>query len=194
MTILMQKAAKRRFWKPTAILVLILCALCASVWAEGTACPLVGRWAYPHEPKTAVLEVRKDGTAAWLGKNWTWKDEDGRLTLTDAGGESLSLRYAVEDGQPVVYLTTVYRPAEGTETAGLTGQWTDPDAPRCGFVFTDTGLFLEDSTFTGTYTVDEEAGTFRLHYGSLFDDTVCYYALGDGTLTVEYPWPLVPAA
>ena len=53
---------------------------------------------------------------------------------------------------------------------------------------------MEDGYFPGTYTVDEESGSFRLHYaGGQLDDTVCYFTLDGDALTVEYPWRMVPA-
>ena len=60
-------------------------------------------------------------------------------------------------------------------------------------MFTPAGYFLEDSSFSGTYTADPELGQFLLHYDGNLADTLCYYTIGeDGLMTVEYPWPAVP--
>ena len=175
------------------LLVLLLLAGCAKPAALSPAeQALVGEWAYDHDSKTAVLVLKQDGSAKYDGAKYDRFAYDGeRLTLTASDGTAQTIR-CTHDGEGLLfYRSTVYERESGSD--GLPGVWHD-SADNWTFEFTNTGGFMEDGYFPGTYTVDEDAGSFRLHYaGGQLDDTVCYYTLDGDTLTVEYPWRMVPA-
>jgi hypothetical protein len=176
-----------------ALIVLLLLAGCARSAALSPAeQALVGKWAYDHDPKTAVLVLKQDGSAKYDGTKYDRFAYNGELLeLTGSDGSSLQIRCIQDEDGLLVYRSTVYeRDGSGD---GLPGVWHD-SADNWTFEFTNTGAFMEDGYFPGTYTVDEAAGSFRLHYaGGQLDDTVCYFTLDVDTLTVEYPWRMVPA-
>ena len=173
----------------TALLLFGRCAL------SENASSALGEWAFAHEPEKAVLLVAEDGTALYEGQSCTWKDEGGILRLTGEEGESFPLRYLIESDRAYLYPVTVYEKTGEQDQSGLIGIWTETEGRGGSFVFTPAGNFLEDNTFSGTFTKDEEKGTFTLHYGGVFEDTLCYYSIGaDGLLRVEYPWPVVPVS
>ena len=58
------------------------------------------------------------------------------------------------------------------------------------FVFTTAGKFLEDGIFPGDYIVEDD--TFTLQYQANFEDTRCWFVQDGDTMTVEYPWPVIP--
>ena len=175
-----------------ALIALLLLAGCARSAALSPAeQALVGKWAYDHDPKTAVLVLKQDGSAKYDGTKYDRFSFDGAfLTLTASDGTAQTIRCVQDVKGLLVYRSTVYERESGND--GLPGVWRD-DADNWTFEFTNTGAFMEDGYFPGTYTVDEAAGSFRLHYaGGQLDDTVCYYTLDGNTLTVEYPWRMVP--
>ena len=156
---------------------------------------MAGEWAFSHEPSVAVLTVAEDGTAAYRDRAWSWEDTGSALKLTDAEGNVLSLRYMRDGDQAFIYPVTVYEKTRETDRPGLIGIWQETEGRGASFVFTPAGYFLEDSSFSGTFTADEEKGTFLLHYDGDLADTLCYYTIdGDGLMTVEYPWPVVPVS
>ena len=176
-----------------ALIALLLLAGCARSAALSPAeQALVGKWAYDHDPKTAVLVLKQDGSAKYDGTKYDRFAYNGeQLELTASDGSSQQIRCTQDEEGLLFYRTTVYERESGSD--GLTGLWHD-DADNWTFEFTNTGAFMEDGYFPGTYTVDEAAGSFRLHYaGGQLDDTVCYYSLDGDALTVEYPWRMVPA-
>jgi len=174
------------------LLAAVLCLACSLGALAEKDMPLLGSWAFGHEPETVVLQVSEDGTASYLGEVYTWeKEEDGRILLKDAEGGELPLRYMVGEDQTVLYRRTVYHRGKDVEgQGGLIGIWEGED-DGSSFVFTPAGYFLEDNTFSGNFMIDEAQGTFLLHYGDLFADTLCYFSVDENDLlTVEYPWPI----
>ena len=173
-----------------ALLLLAGCAKPAALSPAEQA--LVGKWAYDHDPKTAVLILKQDGSAKYAGTKYDRFTYDGELLeLTASDGTAQTIRCQQDEEGLLLYRATVYIREDSGD--GLTGVWHD-DADNWTFEFTKTGAFMEDGYFPGTYTVDEEAGSFRLHYaGGQLDDTVCYFSLDGDALTVEYPWRMVPA-
>ena len=96
-----------------------------------------------------------------------------------------------EEDQKIIYPQTVYHRGKEVEgQKGLIGIWEGLN-DGSSFVFTPAGYFLEDNSFSGNYMINEEEGTFLLHYGDVFADTLCYYSIDSSDiLTVEYPWPI----
>lgn len=159
--------------------------------AESGAFPLLGEWAYDYEPTVLVLRLEANGNAWYLGKDYTWADQGSFLKLADPEGNTLMLRYAVSETQKVIYPRTFYRRGTHVEgEGGLIGVW-EGVSDGSSFVFTPAGYFLEDSAFSGNFMADPEAGTFLLHYGEVFADTLCYYGVENEILSVEYPWVIV---
>lgn len=162
----------------------------SAVFAEEQM-PLIGEWAFEYEPETPVLRIEADGSAWYKGKDYHWEDQGSFLVLTDADGNTMNLRYAVTEDQKLIYPQTTYKRGKEVEgQGGLIGIWEGTD-DGSNFVFTPAGYFLEDSAFSGNFINDTAEGTFLLHYGDVFADTLCYYSITDEILTVEYPWKLV---
>lgn len=149
---------------------------------------LVGSWGYDHDPETVVLQLRSNGRAVYEEKEYAFACTQERIDLSGGDGAELQLRYEADETGILLYRPVVYF-CEGTSD-GLAGSWRDA-GNRLSFVFTPDGQFSEDDTFSGTFTVDEAAGTFTLHYAGPFDDTTCYFTLGADRLLVEYPWHMV---
>lgn len=177
---------------PALLLALLLLAALLCACGGGTLGPdgqkLVGRWAFNHDPGTCVIELRSDGSARYEGNDYRFAADGDFLVLTDSGGKELRLRCLPNEEGLLLYLSTEYvchGPAEG-----LVGLWVC--APKnWSFTFTETGAFLEDQTFPGTYTVNEQDSSFTLHYLEDFADTVCYYQLDGDRMLVDYPWQLI---
>lgn len=171
---------------------LLLCVLSGSCAEGEEECPLLGEWAFDYEPETAVFRLEEDGTAWYKNQTWVWKDQTGFLLLTDSEGSELRLRYLAEEQKTVIYQQTSYHRGKAVEgQGGLIGIW-EGVSDGSTFVFTPAGYFLEDSAFSGQFLNNSEEGTFLLHYGEVFEDTLCYYSISDDEiLTVEYPWPIV---
>ena len=174
------------------LLILLLSATlllsCGNVPLTAEEENLVGKWAYSHDPKKAELTIRRDGKAVYGKKAYRFSIDSERITLTDAAGAELSLRYQLNEDGMLLYRQAVYIREE--EQDGITGLWSCP-AENWSYQFTPQGTFLEDGVFPGYYSVDEEASTFKLMYSSHFEDTVCYYQLDGNSLLVEYPWQMV---
>ena len=169
----------------------LLLLLPAPLLAENS-CPLVGSWAFSYEPETLVLRLDESGSAWYRDAEYTWSDQDNLLTLTNKDGESLLLRYMIAEDQTFIYPRTVYHRGKNVEgQGGLIGIWEGEEGDS-SYVFTPAGAFLEDSVLSGSFMADADQGTFLLHYGDAFADTLCYYTVKDDLLTVEYPWPVVP--
>lgn len=175
------------------ILAALLVFLFLSPGLGEKASSMIGAWAFSHEPDEVVLKVSEDGNAVYRDREYTWEDTGSALKLTDGEGNSLTLRYARDGENTFLYPATVYEKTGKTDQPGLAGIWKETEGRGASFVFTPAGYFLEDSSFSGTYTADPELGQFLLHYDGNLADTLCYYTIGeDGRMTVEYPWPAVP--
>lgn len=183
------KRSFRRMLTVTALLVCLI--LCLPAFGEST-CPLIGAWSYDPNGTTIDLLLNVDGTAVYHSMICTWKDEDSCLTLRALNGQEYIIRYEQTDDRITVYPLTTYTRKETEDANGLIGSWYVPETPRVSFVFTADGAFSEDTAFSGMYTVDEEAGSFRLDYGGIFEPIVCYYTIEDDLLTVAYPWKVYP--
>ena len=140
------------------VLVILLCfAAIATVCAEGFP---VGDWAFIHAPEESVLLLREDGTAVLSGQECTWQDDSGSGFLRFMiGGEETSLRYHVAEGKVLLYFPVEYVRAEDDPGEGLLGAWVGKESEKSTFIFREDGMFLEDGTFTGTFRVDQEAGS-----------------------------------
>lgn len=151
---------------------------------------LCGRWAYSHDPKTAVLTLTKNGRAKFEGGDYSFTCDGEYIRLSAGKSGTVSLRYRADDKGMTLYLPAEYESDEAAD--GLVGLWKCPEK-NWSFAFTEEGTFTEDGNFTGNYTVDGEAGSFTLVYAESFglDDALCFYSLDGGSLTVEYPWPMV---
>ncbi len=180
---------KRRTLIPlllSALLLLCACGNGASLPPE--AQKLVGSWGYDHDPETVVLQLRSNGRAVYEEKEYAFTCTKDRIELSGGEGTRLHLRYEADETGILLYRPVVYF-CEGTAD-GLVGSWKDGEN-RLSFVFTPDGQFSEDETFSGTFTVDEAAGSFTLRYAGPFDDTICYFSLETDRLLVEYPWHMV---
>ena len=174
------------------ILALVLClSMTAAACAEGFP---AGEWAFAEKPDVPVLRVNEDGTALYGGLDCTWEDDGRFLLLTNAEGQTLSLRYLVTEKRPFLYVTFGYTRKEGTEGEGIIGVWDQDGSEKSFFEFTANHRFLEDGVFDGTYEVDYENGSFTLIYPMYFDDTVCYFRQDGNRMILEYPWPLAETA
>ena len=181
----------RKIVFPALVLILILSMVAAASAESASFRP--GDWAFNHEPEKSVLLLREDGTAIWQGTECTWKDDGDFIHLTPESGEEISIRYQATEEKTLVWLPVEYRRAEEVPGEGLNGAWIGKESEGSTFIFRESDhMFLEDGTFTGTFTVDPEAGTLLLAYIQYFDDTLCYFRLeGNDVLKMEYPWPLV---
>ncbi len=171
------------------VLAILLCAaLTVSAAAEGFP---AGDWAFGSDPGTSVLRLNEDGTAVYQNTEYTFEDDGEVLSLKDAEGEVLRLRYRVTEKNKWLYVTMNYTRKEGTTGEDLQGVWNLDGSEKAFFEFSAKNTFLEDGVFTGTYKVDYENHSFTLIYPMLFDDTVCYFTIDGQHMTVEYPWSVV---
>lgn len=177
--------------------ILLLWTACGSLGEaalpqEADVGSLLGEWAFDYEPTVLVLRLSEDGSAWYKGQEYTWEEDgSGFLKLTDESGALLSLRYSLSDGKTVIYPQTSYHRGKEVEgQGGIIGIW-EGVSDGSTFVFTPSGKFLEDNAFAGYFLADPDAGTFLLHYGEIFEDTLCYYSIDQEILTIEYPWTIV---
>lgn len=151
---------------------------------------ILGSWAYTHDKETAVAIFRKDGTAQYEGKNYSFKCDSQFIKLKDKDGETIQLRYSLDDKGMYLYSNNTYTFSGEGEPNGLVGEWSCAEK-NWSYSFTENGTFEEDGYFPGSYTVDNENSTFKLVYDDKFEDTVCYFQLEDNKLHIEYPWRMV---
>ena len=156
------------------------------------SCPLLGDWAFNHEPTVSVLTVREDGTAVWNGAAYTWEDDGAFLTLRSGEEEAVTLRYLAEEGRVLLFLPASYTRTAKDRDDEIFGAWIQDGSYGSSFVFEKSMQFMEDGTFVGAFEVDAEAGTFTLRYQPrIFSDTTCYFVQDGDHMTVEYPWTIV---
>lgn len=151
---------------------------------------ICGSWAYKHDKKTAIAVFRKDGTAQYEGKDYSFECGSQFIKLKDKDGKSIQLRYALHDKGMYLYSNNIYTFSGEGEPDGLVGEWSCAEK-NWSYSFTKEGTFKEDGYFPGDYTVDDKNSTFKLVYTDKFEDTVCYFHLEKNKLHVEYPWPMV---
>ena len=179
--------------KKVAFLILVLILFCVSVAAADETAGLgPGDWAFNHAPEESVLLLQEDGTGAFYGLPCSWKDDGSFLYLTVEDGTEIALRYLAADGKTTIWLPAEYVRAEGDANEGIMGAWKGKNKSGNTFIFREEDMrFLEDGTFTGSFTVDPEAGTVRLVYIGGFEDAVLYFRQdGNDDLKIEYPWTL----
>lgn len=173
------------------------CIFLTAAYGTGEPCGLLGDWAFNYEPTVSALQVLEDGTAVWNGAAYTWEDDGETLTLTredaEADEEPVKLRYLADGEKVFIYLPASYIRIAKDRDDEIFGAWVQEGASRSSFIFEKSMQFMEDETFVGSFEVDAEAGTFTLHYiPNYFDDTTCYFTWDGDSMTVEYPWTIVP--
>lgn len=175
------------------VCLLLLFALCAVGTAVSESTQITaGDWAFTHAPEESVLLLREDGTAVFKGQEYSWTGDGEFIRLAAEGGEEISLRFVSTEEKTLLYIPTEYIRAEEYPGEGLYGAWIGKEHEGSTFIFREDNRFLEDGTFTGTFRIDEEAGSFLLVYIRYFDDTLCYFHMeGNDALTVDYPWTMV---
>lgn len=154
------------------------------------ALAICGSWAYIHDKETSIAEFRQDGTAQYEGKNYSFECDSQFIKLKDTDGETIQLRYKLDDEGMYLYSNNTYTFQGEGEPDGLLGEWSCPEK-NWSYSFTEAGTFKEDGYFPGYYTVDDKNGTFKLVYNDHFEDTVCYFRLEKNNLFIEYPWRMV---
>ena len=171
-----------------AALVLAGCGKKADLSPQAQA--ILGKWAYDYEPESAVLILKADGSAEYEGKRFDRFTCDGTmLELSCTDGPAAQIRCRSDGEALIVYKRTDFH-SDGDHD-GLSGAWRS-DEGGWSYEFNAEGAFLEDGMFSGTYTLDEADGSFKLQYvDGQFADTLCYYSLDGDRLTVEYPWRMV---
>jgi hypothetical protein len=149
-----------------------------------------GSWAYIHDKETAIAEFREDGTAQYEGKEYFFECVSMFIKLTNSDGETIQLRYELDDEGMYLYSNNTYTFSGEGEPDGLVGEWSCADK-NWSYSFTEAGTFMEDGYFPGNYTVNDEDSTFKLVYNDQFEDTVCYFQVKENKLQIEYPWRMV---
>ena len=173
----------------TALMVLMLLSFSGCGKQTGK---LSGKWAYIHDPETAVLTLKDNGKAVYKGKKYTYTFTDDHITFSSKKDEDLTLRYYKDDKEFYLYEPCEYTYMDDGMPESIVGNWYDYST-KWSYEFTDNGTFKEDGYFPGFYTVDEEAGSVKLVYNDHFYDTTLYFYIEGDTLHVEYPWSMVTA-
>lgn len=176
------------------VLILLLMTACSknknNTVLSNEALKICGSWAYIHDKETAIAEFREDGTAQYEGKDYSFECNSMFIKLTNRDGETIQLRYALDDEGMYLYSNNTYTFCGEGEPDGLVGEWSCADK-NWSYFFTEAGTFLEDGYFPGYYTVNDEDSTFKLVYNDHFEDTVCYFQLEGNKLQIDYPWRMV---
>lgn len=167
----------------------------------------VESWAYNHEPDKEILALYDNGKATFKEEKYKYTKDDEFITLTDKAGNATKMHYNTNENGIVLYEIEKYTACEGTdsngnkvdfspeEKQGVVGYWLHENG-KSSFVFSNDGRFKEDNSFGGQYTVDEASGQIKLMYDAdfRFEDAFLYYTVDGDSLTIEYPWPMVPTA
>lgn len=151
---------------------------------------ICGSWAYIHDKETAIAVFREDGIAQYEGKDYSFECDSQFIKLKDTDGETIQLRYVLDDEGMYLYSKNTYTFTGEGEPDDLVGEWSCAEK-NWSYSFTEAGTFMEDGYFSGYYTVDDEKSTFKLVYNDQFEDTVCYFQLKENKLYIEYPWRMV---
>jgi major membrane immunogen (membrane-anchored lipoprotein) len=177
-----------------AMLMLILMTACGqnknAAATSDEALRVCGSWAYIHDKETAIAVFHEDGTAQYEGKDYSFECNSQFIKLTNSDGETIQLRYALDDEGMYLYSNNTYTFSGEGEPNGLVGEWSCAEK-NWSYSFSEDGTFLEDGFFPGNYTVDDDNSTFKLVYNDQFEDTVCYFQLEENKLSIEYPWRMV---
>ncbi len=151
---------------------------------------ICGSWAYIHDKETAIAVFHEDGIAQYEGKDYSFECDSQFIKLKDTDGETIQLRYVLDDEGMYLYSNNTYTFSGEGEPDGLVGEWSCAEK-NWSYSFTEAGTFMEEGYFPGYYTVDDENSTFKLVYNDQFEDTVCYFQLEENKLHIEYPWRMV---
>ena len=188
------KTTKFRATFFAVVLMLLLMTACGknenSSELSEEALGICGSWAYIHDKETAVAVFRENGTAQYEDKDYSFECDSQFIKLKDTEGETIQLRYTLDDEGMYLYKNTTYTFSGEGKPDGLVGEWSCAEK-NWTLAFTDAGTFLEDGYFPGDYTVDDENSTFKLAYQDQFEDTVCYFQLEENMLHIGYPWRMV---
>lgn len=176
------------------VLMLLLLTACdknkSDIVLSNEAQKICGSWAYIHDKETAIAVFREDGTAKYEDKGYSFECDSQFIKLKDKDGETIQLRYVLDDEGMYLYSNNTYTFSGEGEPHGLVGDWSCAEK-KWSYTFKEDGLFLEDGIFSGNYTVDDENSTFKLVYNDPFEDTVCFFVLKENKLQIEYPWRMV---
>jgi hypothetical protein len=149
-------------------------------------------WAYIHESTKEILRLGSDGRAIFHGNAYDYSRDGDFLILKDADGTETKMRFIEKrEGQMLLYERTEYHYAGSSQPNGIIGFWQGGPEDRLSYEFTAKGTYLEDGTWPGHFTEDQENGTIKLMYNDHFEDAYLYYELKDGKLIIDYPWPMV---
>ncbi|MDF2485613.1 MAG: hypothetical protein K0S61_4554 [Anaerocolumna sp.] len=176
------------------VLILVLMTACAKnkndTAISNEALGICGSWAYIHDKETAIAVFRDDGNAQYEGKDYSFDCDSQFIKLKDTDGETIQLRYALDDEGMYLYSNNTYTFSGEGEPDGLVGEWSCAEK-YWSYSFTEAGTFMEDGYFPGYYTVEDENSTFKLVYNDHFEDTVCYFRIEENKLHIDYPWRMV---
>ena len=181
--LIMKRSLTKIIFSCFSIMCLVMMAACSKTETE--------EWAYIHDRKTTILSLSDNGKAVFEGEKYSYTLENDILTLTDGDGNATSMRFIPDGDQRLLYETVVYEYKGEGQPDGVIGYWQQVDG-YLSFEFTENGTFREDYYSPGYYFVDEENGIIKLVYNDMYDDTYIYYSIDGNTLTVDYPWPVVP--
>lgn len=172
----------------TAVFVLSLFSGCG----KKVDSPLIGDWAYIHDPATTIISLKNNGKAKYNNKKYTFTNDETYISLTSDNSETVKFRYELTKDGFLMYQTTEYEYAgEGTPDSVI-GSWINK-SNKWSYEFTADGTFNEDGYFPGYYAVDESTSSIKLMYNDHFIDTTIYYHISGNTLTIDYPWTMVRA-
>lgn len=151
---------------------------------------LLGNWAYNHDKETSVAIFRGDRTSEFEGKKSTFTCDGEYIYLTE-DEKTEQYHYTLKnDSEMDFYKKSTYVLEQAGVDGTIVGVWNCSET-GLSFEFTAKGTFLEDNTFTGYYTVNEETGMVHLNYEMYLPATDFYYHLDGDKLYVEYPWIMV---
>ena len=176
------------------VLMLLMMTACgknkSATALSSEALKICGTWAYNHDQETAIAVFREDASAQYEDKDYSFECDNQFIKLTDTDGETIQLRYELDDEGMYLYSNNTYSFRGESEPDGLVGEWSCVEK-NWSYSFLEAGTFIEDGYFSGHYTVDNENSTFQLIYNEPFEDTICYFRLEGDKLNIEYPWRMV---
>lgn len=181
----------RKYNKFLAFVLVFLTMVCFCGCGTKIDSPLVGDWAYIHEPTESVLSLKSNGKAVYNGVDYTYSIDDGFIVL-NKGKVETKLRYSENSGGFILYQSTEYTYKGNGTPDSIIGEWVN-EPNRWYYEFTDSNSFNEDGFFQGYYTLDVQAKTIKLAYNDHFEDAILYYSLEGNVLTIDYPWQMVKA-
>lgn len=156
---------------------------------SGCGSKKVESWAYNHEPEKEILAFYSNGKADYKGEEYKYTRDDSYIHLT-AGDVTTTLRYVTNGDNITLYERSTYHLEAGDANGSIVGLWTQDNG--WSYQFTEEGKFSEDNIFFGSYSVDESQSCIKLMYDDPIEDAFLYYELDGDTLTIDYPWPMVP--